>query len=480
MPENNPNRITIILSTTEQKKPSLSLTFSPTPSKPELNLPGKSLGDILLIQREDNIQEAVISLGIKEEIIDDSYRKAGGLTSRWLLKSNAKSATIDLDQMNVAENSSALQALFEGLYLGAYSFDEHKTDSEPETIATIYLICSNENKKINKLLSKSQAATRAVFLARDLAHQPANFINPQTLAEKAQAVADENTLKCTVLDDKALRKISAGGILSVGQGSKTPSRMIILEYPGQGASIGKDPVVLVGKAITFDTGGYSLKDKNGILGMKYDKCGGVTVLAMLQAAAQLKLKTPLVGIICAAENMISNEAYRPDDIITTLSGKTVEIVSTDAEGRMVLIDGLTYAQEHYKPRALIDMATLTGGIVVALGRVRGGLMSNNDNLARKLLAAGETTHERFWRMPLDNEYFQLIKGDDADMKNSGAREAHPIIGGIFLKQAVDDEVPWAHLDIAGMATTDKDTPYSPKGATGFGIRLLIEYLEDED
>jgi leucyl aminopeptidase len=237
-------------------------------------------------------------------------------------------------------------------------------------------------------------------------------------------------------------------------------------------------VVLVGKAITFDTGGYSIKNTEGIVGMKYDKCGGVDVLATLQAVAALQLDIPVVGIISAAENMISGDAYRPDDIITTLSGKTVEIISTDAEGRLVLADALTYAQRTYQPQAIIDLATLTGGVVTALGRVRAGLMSNNDDLASDLFSAGEQTGERLWRLPLDEEYSKAMKGEDADLKNSGGREGHAILGGAFLKAFVADDVPWAHLDIAGVAETNKELPYSPKGATGFGIRLLLQFLEN--
>ncbi len=237
------------------------------------------------------------------------------------------------------------------------------------------------------------------------------------------------------------------------------------------------PTVLVGKAITFDTGGYSIKGKDGIVGMKYDKCGGVTVLAALQAAAALKLPAPLVGIIAAAENMVSAQAYRPDDIITSLSGKTIEIVSTDAEGRLVLADALTYAQQNYQPRAIIDLATLTGGVVMALGRARAGLMSNNDELAMALYQAGEDTGERLWRLPLDEAFSQAMQGEDADLRNSGGREGHAILGGAFLQAFVADDQPWAHLDIAGMADTPKDLPYAPKGATGFGVRLLIDYLE---
>jgi len=210
--------------------------------------------------------------------------------------------------------------------------------------------------------------------------------------------------------------------------------------------------------------------------MKYDKCGGTAVLGLMRAIGELKPKCRVIGIIAAAENMISQAAYRPDDIIRMMSGKTVEIISTDAEGRLVLADALTYAQRTYRPQVMIDLATLTGGIVVALGRVAGGLFCEDDRLRAALVESGQRTHERLWPMPLWEDYDQLIRSDDADIKNSGGRWGHPVIGGIFLKSFVDSKIPWAHLDIAGTAKVDEAKPYCPKGATGFGVRLLVDYL----
>jgi leucyl aminopeptidase len=211
--------------------------------------------------------------------------------------------------------------------------------------------------------------------------------------------------------------------------------------------------------------------------MKYDKCGAMAVLGTMVAAAKLQLPMPLVGILAASENMISDVSYRPNDIITTLSGKTVEIISTDAEGRLVLCDALTYAQKNFNPRVMIDLATLTGGVVTALGNFRAGLFANHDELAEALFKAGEATHERLWRLPLDDDYFELIKGDDSDMRNSaGIPKASPVVGATFLKQYVEEKTAWAHLDIAGVSDWDKEMPYCPKGASGFGVRLLVEYL----
>ena len=279
-----------------------------------------------------------------------------------------------------------------------------------------------------------------------------------------------------MIDDVALSAMGAGAIVAVGQGSKTPSKMIVIEYGGDGS---ENPVVLVGKAITFDSGGYSIKPSDSMVGMKYDKCGAMAVLGTLRAAAELKLSTPLVGIICAAENMLSRNSYRPDDILISLSGKSIEVISTDAEGRLVLADGLTYAQREYKPKAIVDLATLTGGCVVAYGNVRAGVVSNNDDLFNALYDSGERTWERIWRLPHDDDYAKLIKGKDGDIKNSGGRKASPVTGGMFLKEFVADEMPWAHLDIAGVAEIEDGTDYAIPGATGFGVRLLINWLEQK-
>ncbi len=233
----------------------------------------------------------------------------------------------------------------------------------------------------------------------------------------------------------------------------------------------------MGKALTFDTGGYSLKERSAMLGMKYDKCGGAAVLGIMHAITLLQPDSPVVGVIAAAENMISEAAYRPDDVIRSLSGKMIEITSTDAEGRLVLADALTYAIHRYQPRLLIDLATLTYGVVTALGNLRAGLMSNDDALAEELLDCGERTGERLWRLPLDDEYLEYLHSDNADLKNySGTKDASPVTGGVFLKQFVPDDLPWAHLDILGTATTEKDLADCPRGATGFGVRLIVEFI----
>jgi leucyl aminopeptidase len=452
----------------------LAVVFDFAPKDPQLGAPGKSTGDILLRESSGGQRTLLVSLGSREHPTPETFRQAGGSLARWLKSAGADSASIDAAAIASLNVPGSLPALLEGLYLGAFEFSQYKSDNHQAKEVKVYV---HGDDKAAGQIERSAVLSRAVNLARAWAHEPANIINPVTLAERSVDLGQQHGLKVTVFDETQLAEMGAGGLLSVGKGSRSQPRLIVMEYAGRSAGPDVQPVVLVGKAITFDTGGYSMKDVTNIQGMKYDKCGGVTVAAIMQAVAELELDLPVIGIISAAENMVSADAYRPDDILTMLSGKTVEIISTDAEGRLVLADALHYAQQNYQPRALIDLATLTGGIVTALGRVRAGIMSNNDALVAQLEAAGEHTHERLWRMPLDDDYLKSIKGDDADLKNSGGREGHPIMGGIFLKQFVSDDVPWAHLDIAGTADTPKDLPYSPKGATGFGVRLIVEYLE---
>lgn len=460
----------------------LQFELALAPEKAGPHLPGKEAGEIgpsrSMSENQSSRQIITVSLGPREKLTLETLRRVGGSVSQWVRSKQVAQGGIDVTSLEGLNIEGAVEALAEGLELGAYRFNRYKSSQEAESVPELTLLVNGDPAGLLRHLERVAMICAAVNLARDWDHEPANVVNPISLADYAVQVADASGLKITVLDDTQLREMGAGAILAVGQGSRTPSRLIILEYPGQVGDETKNPIVLVGKAITFDTGGYSIKSTEGIVGMKYDKSGGLVVLATLQAAASLKLSSPIIGIIAAAENMISSSAYRPDDIITSLSGKTIEIITTDAEGRLVLADALTYAQMHYQPSAIIDLATLTGGVVVALGHVRAGIMSNDQALSRQLQDAGERTYERLWPLPLDDEYFKNIEGDEADIKNSGGREGAPIYGGIFLKQFVADSIPWAHIDIAGTADMNKASPYCPKGATGFGVRLLIDFLSN--
>jgi leucyl aminopeptidase len=418
----------------------------------------------------------MVSLGPAEGLDAAAIRGAGRAVAQWLLDHQVPTSGLPANEFKTIDVEQALSAFCEGMLLGAFLFDSHKSSRLEATPLKVYILSSEENPKLAQKINRTTAIVAGVNMAREWSHEPPNIINPVTLAQRAKALASQTGMKCTILGEEDLASLGAGGLLSVGLGSKNSPQLIVLEHRGHGPQAGKPPIIIVGKAITFDTGGYSLKPKNKIVGMKFDKCGGMAVMGIMQAAAKLNLPIPVVGIVAAAENMISSDAYRPNDIITSLSGKTIEIISTDAEGRLVLADALTYAHKQYQPRAMIDLATLTGGVVVALGKVRAGLMSTDDELAKALIASGDRTNERLWRLPLDEAYFELIRGTDSDLKNAtGIPQASAIIGGIFLKQFVPKDIPWAHIDIAGTATIEKGK--SLKTATGFGVRLLLDYLE---
>jgi len=454
-----------------------SLLISPITAPEELapDKPGKKIGDIILLSGSSH--KILVSCGEAKKLSTKNLRKAGEVTAQWLLNHGATDVGLNVSDFDLLDVENALESFCEGLLLGAFRFDRLKSDIAEKETVTVSVITSGDKSEIREKISRLTAIVDGVNLAREWSHEPPNIINPITLAERAQALASNTGLKCMVFGEKELMEMGAGAILSVGLGSKTPSQMIILEHPGHISESGEPPVVVVGKAITFDTGGYSLKNTSGIVGMKFDKCGGMAVLGIMKSVVALNLPFPVIGIVAAAENMISSEAYRPNDIITSLSGKTIEIISTDAEGRMVLSDALTYASTELKPRTIIDLATLTGGVVVALGKERAGLLSTDDDLAEALFTAGNNTGERLWRLPLDEAYFKLIEGSDSDLKNSaGVPQASSIVGGIFLKQFVMNDIPWAHIDIAGTAWVDKGTN-GGKSATGFGVRLVMEYLQ---
>jgi leucyl aminopeptidase len=435
----------------------------------------KKAGAVSVVSSGNGATRYIVSLGDKKKANTDTFRKAGAAFARWSTSHSVKEYGLDLDQAILQSASpESTSAILEGLCLGGFDFDRYKTKDTPEKSVVSVHVNSSKIKNLEVEINNATIIGSSVDLARDWIHEPANSINPQTLEDRVKTVSKEFGLTVKVIQYDELVSMGAGGLTAVGKGSKDKPRLLLIEYKGAGSEA---PVALVGKAITFDTGGYSLKPSEFIIGMKYDKAGGVSVLATIIAAARLKLKTNLVAIIPSAENMISSESYRPDDILKMLSGLTVEIVSTDAEGRLILADALTYAQNTYKPRAIIDIATLTGGVKIALGTRRAGLLSNSDELASVLQNAGETTGELLWRLPLDDEYFDLLKSDDADMKNSGPREAQTIVGAIFLKQFVSDDFPWAHLDIAATGEAESEKPWCGKGPNGFGVRLMLEAVK---
>jgi len=357
-----------------------------------------------------------------------------------------------------------------------YKYDAYITDKDQKNrgpiSATLLPVPDLDTKRIRDVEPIARALAEGVRIVRDLGNAPGNLITPSRLAERAEEVAKSVGVKCTVYDKKEIEKMKMGGLLAVNRGSAEEPRFIVLEYAPRKA---RKHVALVGKGITFDSGGISIKPAERMEEMKFDMCGAAAVIGTIKTAAKLELPVRITGCIPSTENLPGGRAYKPGDIITMMSGKTVEIVNTDAEGRMILGDALHYASQLH-PDAMIDYATLTGACVVALASEAAGLFSNDDALARKLIECGERSGERLWRMPVWEDYKDLIRSEWADMKNSGGRWGGAITAAMFLKEFVDCP-SWAHLDIAGTAYTEHETGREARGATGAGVRVTVAWLE---
>lgn len=373
-----------------------------------------------------------------------------------------------------------LEAVVEGLLLAAYRFTEYfgsvRAEERDKADPVLTLIVTNELEADSRRAIVSAGATvRGVCLARDLVSTPANGLTPEHVERISSQVAEEFGLELTVLDVQDLQRLGAGAILGVGQGSDVPPRLIHLTYTPEHPS-GSEPIALIGKCITFDTGGYSIKTADGMLQMKTDMGGGAAVLGAMTALRALGVDRVVQGIVCVAENMISGGAIRPGDVLTAMNGVTIEITSTDAEGRLVLADGMVYAAR-LGVGEMIDLATLTGAAVVALGDTT-ALFANDDGLAERLLDAGEATGEHSWRMPLIQRYKRRLKGEVADLKNTGGRAAGAVVAALFLEHFCEG-VKWAHLDIAGAARSDRVNGYLTQGGTGVGVRTLLHLLRSQ-
>ncbi len=429
---------------------------------------GKSL-EVAILHRPAGLKAKRLVLaggGKPAEFTPAEVRKLSGAVLRVLKGKGARNITLALDPAQRSDDFVA--AAVEGAMLGDLEADRYKTDPK------------KNDKKVNSfaVLGGSQVAVdRGRILAeaqnftRDLANEPSNVLTPTRLAERAREVANTFALDCEVLDQDRMRQLGMGALLGVAQGSAEPPAMIILRYKPASAPSSKDHLGLVGKGVTFDTGGISIKPAEGMEKMRYDMAGGAAMLGAMRAIAQLKPSIPVTGIIPAVENMPGSRAQRPGDIVTSLSGKTVEVLNTDAEGRMILIDALTYAHR-LGCTHLVDAATLTGSIVVALGAVNVGAFTNNQAFLDKLLAAAKAEGEKMWQMPIDEEYKEALKSDFADLHNIGGRPGGSVTAAMFLKDFVSD-LPWIHLDIAGTAWLDDAKPYLAKGASGVGVRTFV-------
>lgn len=422
----------------------------------------------------------VLGLGDVEKLGEKEAMKAGASITKFCNVSKLEGIQIVVDLPDNEETSELLSlALPYGMSLENYHFNKYfvnKKDSH-ELYLNKVDVYTRQTVSVFERYQEFKNIQESVFLARNLASEPGNVLYPQTFAERCQEL-EEVGLKIKVLGEKEMERLGMNSLLAVGQGSENESHLAVLEWRGAGDEQ-KQPYGFVGKGVTFDTGGINLKPSSAINDMKYDMCGAATVVGLMHALAKNHAPVNAVGVIGLVENMPSGNAQRPDDVVTSMSGQTIEVINTDAEGRMVLADCLTYIQRKYSPEFIVDLATLTGAIVVALGDIYAGLFSNNDELVRKLEVSGNKTGELVWRMPVGGEYDAKVDSVIADVRNTGNdRGAGSITAAQFLYRFIEEELPWMHLDIAAVEWAAKGKACYPKGATGYGVRLLYDFVQN--
>lgn len=418
----------------------------------------------------------LVGLGKKDNFNLNEMRKAAGTAVRNAQSRKINTFAVELFGSEVSEHSLSeqVQAVTEGLMLGSYQFTEYKTREKDKIFLSREAIILSENDVETKDIERASAIARASMFARDLASYPSNELTPGRMADEAKKIAKRGGFKCTVYDREQFEKMGMGGLGGVAKGTDEPPKFILMEY--NGGKKGDAPVAFVGKGITFDSGGISIKPSKSMDEMKFDMCGAGAVLGIFHAIAEIKPEINAIGIAVSTENMPGGHAYKPGDILTAYNGKTIEVLNTDAEGRLALADGLSYASKEYNPKYMVNFATLTGAAVVALGHRATAIMGNNDDLVKDIINAGEYTGERCWQLPLWDDYSQDMKSEIADVKNIGFQGAGTITAGAFLKEFVG-ETKWAHLDIAGTAWWSEDQPYVPKGPSGVGVRLIMRWLD---
>ena len=403
-------------------------------------------------------------------------RSCGGVIAVAAGKYKVKRLAVILPEMRGLKSEEVLECLVEGLLLGGYSFCKYKNnDKKSDAPAGIKEICiriPDNGRNLRRSLSLGRNAAEAAMQARDMANEPGNGWTPASFAGFAQKLGKRYKMRCTVLEKKDMKAKKMGGLLGVNQGSAEAPKLVILEYH---TSVKAETILLVGKGLTFDSGGISLKPGAGMQDMKYDMCGGAAVLSMMQAVGAEKPAVNVIAIVPSTDNMPGGSALKPGDIVRHYGGTTSEIINTDAEGRLILADALAYGIETFKPDCVVDLATLTGAVIVGLGHHRTGLLGNNQKLVDRLMAAGKTAGEPLWQLPLDEEYVKQIESDVADIKNTGGPAAGTITAAAYLQTFVGD-TPWAHLDIAGTAWNFTKKTYIPKGPSGTGTRTLVELV----
>jgi leucyl aminopeptidase len=436
---------------------------------------GKGKNCTILAPGANLTRVLAVGLGKPAETTQKILEEAGGT----IVASLARETAVAVANAALSAQQAAEVAL--GAVLRSYRFDRYRTKEKPEDKPKLskLTVLTGEVAKAKAAWEPLSATAKGVFLSRDLVSEPPNVLDPAEMAARCMKLTDLG-LKVEVLGPKEMGKLGFGALLGVSQGSVKEPRMVVLHWNGASGNARKlkdKPVVFVGKGVTFDTGGISIKPAGGMEDMKWDMAGAGTVIGLMAALAGRKAKVDAIGLVGLVENMPSGSAQRPGDVVTSYSGQTIEVINTDAEGRLVLADVMWYAQQKYDPKFMIDLATLTGAIIIGLGHEYAGMFSNDDALSQKLAAAGQATGEKVWRLPLDEAYDKQIRSEIADMKNVGGRPGGSITAAQFIQRFVNNK-PWAHLDIAGMAWSSKDASVTPKGATAFGVRLLDRLVAD--
>ncbi|MEB3197315.1 MAG: leucyl aminopeptidase [Candidatus Sericytochromatia bacterium] len=447
---------------------------------------GKANQTVLLHSPSTPIKRVVlVGLGKSGDATLETIRQAAGKGVTTLRDVNVKSVTLALTEdaprgwapAKPAGRQEVAQAVTEGALLALFQMNDYRTRDldEIKTVDAVTIWSTGPSEEIEAGVSRGSILADAIRFARTLIMHPSNVATATRMAEDARQACEAAGIAVKIYEKADLEAMKMGGILAVNQGSEHPPKFIVMEY--RGGAPDEKPIAIVGKGVTFDTGGISLKPGEGMEKMKYDMAGGAAAIAIMLGAARLGIRKNLVGLVPATDNMPSATALKPGDVFTSYQGLTVEVLNTDAEGRLILCDALTYAVKDKQAAAIIDMATLTGACVVALGTEAVGVLGNHQGLINQLLQSGEKTGDRGWQLPLWKEYNELLRSDIADMKNIGGREAGTITAACFLQRFVG-ETPWVHLDIAGTAWTEKERPYRPKGPTGTPIRAVLDTLEN--
>ena len=440
---------------------------------------GKSL-EIVLLHSPQGVKAKRLLLiggGKAKDFSASELRKLSGAAARYLKPRSIRSLGFTVpDSGDAAEG---VKAIVEGAFVGDFEPDTYRSDRKDQQLRELTVVAPAGAKKeaLQQAFDEARAVGESQNFARELVNEPGNRMTPTVLANRARQMVEEMkspALKCEILDADAITQLKMGAFMSVAQGSEEPPALIVIRYEPEGAPA-KPVIGLVGKGITFDSGGISIKPADGMEKMKYDMSGGAAMLGAMRAIALLKPKVRVTALVCASENMPSGKAQKPGDVQIAMSGKSIEIINTDAEGRLVLADGLYYARQ-LGCTHLIDAATLTGACVVALGSVNAGVFANNEELYRRFEQALERAGEKMWRLPLDDEYREIIRSGIADIMNSGGRWGGAVTAAMFLKEFVD-ETPWIHLDIAGVAWTEEPKPWIAKGPTGVAVRSLVEFVK---